>query len=116
MLCTPAVSDDSVIDPPPATKVTGAPKFTKPSWNCTVPVGVPDPGGTAATVTFRVIVCPYVDGFTVVLTCAFVCALPIVSWNGASVFKPQASAARIVIVCVPTGAELLIDTTPAGLT
>ena len=29
----PARENDSVIDPPPATSVTGAPKFTKPSWN-----------------------------------------------------------------------------------
>jgi hypothetical protein len=33
----------------------------------------------------------------------------------ASVFVPQLSVARITIVCVPTGAALLIDTTPVAL-
>ena len=35
-----------------------------PSLNVTVPVGVPDPGATAETVTVKVIDCPKTAGFT----------------------------------------------------
>ena len=38
------------------------------------------------------------------------------NWNVASVTLAQLSTARIVIVCVPTGAALAIVTTPAALT
>ena len=38
-----------------------------------------------------------------------------VSMNVASVVKPQLSVARIVIVCVPTGAAPLMETTPVVL-
>ena len=30
------------------------PKFVPSIWNCTVPVGVPEPGGLAATVAVKV--------------------------------------------------------------
>ena len=36
--------------------------------------------------------------------------------NAASVMEPQLSVARMVIVCKPTVAALLIDTTPAAFT
>lgn len=39
-----------------------------------------------------------------------------VSVNGAFVVEPQLSVAWIVIVCAPTGAALLMDTTPEALT
>src|SRR5438045_247963 len=42
-------------------------------------------------------------------------ALLIVSVKLASVAVPQLSVARIVMVCVPTGAALLINTTPVVL-
>ena len=38
----------------PPTRVTAVPKFVPSIWNCTVPVGVPEPGGLAATVAVKV--------------------------------------------------------------
>ena len=38
---------------PPAS-VTGDPRFTPSTWNCTAPGGVPAPGETAATVAVNV--------------------------------------------------------------
>ena len=46
----------------PATSAV-VPNVVDPSFNVTVPVGVPPPGATAVTVTLNVTVCPNVDGF-----------------------------------------------------
>ena len=44
------------------------PMVVPPSWNVTVPVGVPVPGGTTLTVAFNVTVWPEVEGFGVVVS------------------------------------------------
>ena len=46
----------------------GAPSGLLPSLNCTVPVGVPDPGGIAVTVAVNVTDCPNTEGLTVDVT------------------------------------------------
>jgi hypothetical protein len=40
------------------------PSVVAPSRKVTVPVGVPEAGGTALTVAVNVTVCPNTDGFT----------------------------------------------------
>ena len=46
----------------PPDKVT-VPKLFPSILNCTVPVGVPEPGATALTVAVKVIACPKHEGF-----------------------------------------------------
>jgi len=46
----------------PLLRATGDPKFVTPSLNCTVPVGVPEPGGTAETVAVKVTAWPKEEG------------------------------------------------------
>ncbi len=55
-LCPPTdkVEIGSLVAVPPAS-VTGDPRPFPSTLNCTVPVGVPDPGATALTVTLKVI-------------------------------------------------------------
>jgi len=48
----------------PPDKVTGTPKAMRLSLNTTLPVGVPDPGPTAATVAVKVTGSPNTDGLT----------------------------------------------------
>ena len=59
MLCEPTVKDEMADDVAvPLFKVAGAPRLLVPSLNCTVPVGVPEPGITAETVAVNVTGCP----------------------------------------------------------
>ena len=65
MLCEPTVNDEMADDvAAPLTKVAGVPRLVAPSLNCTVPVGVPEPGNAAETVAVNVTVCPKEDGLT----------------------------------------------------
>ena len=48
---------------PPPLNVIGTPALLPSITNWTVPVGVPDPGATAATVAVKVTLCPLADGF-----------------------------------------------------
>ena len=47
----------------PLLRVTSEPRLLPPSLNCTVPVGVPEPGGTAKTVAVKVTGWPNTEGF-----------------------------------------------------
>ncbi len=53
MVCVPARSDATVIDPLPAVNVA-EPRLVVPSKKVTVPVGVPAPGVVALTVAVNV--------------------------------------------------------------
>ncbi len=56
MLCAPAVNDEMEDEVAvPLLRVTGEPRLLPPSLNCTVPVGVPEPGSAAETVAVKVI-------------------------------------------------------------
>ena len=58
----PTASDDVLIDAVPL--LTGAvPSDVAPSKNCTVPPGLPAPGGLTVTVAVSVTLAPNVDGF-----------------------------------------------------
>src|SRR5262249_50385543 len=48
----------------PPTPTATVPRTTLPSWNVTVPVGVPAPGATAATVAVKVTAWPVTAGLT----------------------------------------------------
>jgi len=63
MLCAPTVNDEMEDEVAvPLLKVTGEPRFVTPSLNCIVPVGVPEPGGSAETVAVKVTAWPKADG------------------------------------------------------
>src|SRR5260370_23343144 len=62
MLCVPIDRDEVVNGAVPLFTVTGEPRFVTPSLNCTVPVGVPEPGGTTETVAVKVTAWPKEDG------------------------------------------------------
>ncbi len=49
-MCCPAEREGEELLATPEFSTTGAPKFTPSIWNCTLPVGVPAPGETVATV------------------------------------------------------------------
>ena len=68
----------------PPLKLTGAPRLDPSMRNWTVPVGVPDPGDTAATVAVKVTFCPKTDGLADEVTPVVVFALFTV-WPPASV-------------------------------
>jgi hypothetical protein len=70
----PALSDDVLnwAVPPLKLTVTGAPPSTA---NCTVPVGVPDPGAVGVTVAVKVTVCPNTEGLADEVTPVVVLAL-----------------------------------------
>ena len=88
MLCVPGDNDviggDAAV---PLLNVTGEPRLATPSLNCTVPVGVPTPRATDATVAVNVVDCPNTKGLAeevsaVVLrarftTCGFVFSDPV---------------------------------------
>jgi len=80
-VCDPTVSVLVLPDAAtPDTSVTGEPKLLPSIVNCTVPLGVPVPGATAATVAVKLTACPYTDGFrldtTVVLLLAGLTTCP----------------------------------------
>jgi len=52
----------------PPTSATGAPKFTSSIVNCTVPVGLPDPGAVAVTAAVKLTGCMKSDGLTLETT------------------------------------------------
>jgi len=62
MACDPCASNDVLNVAFPLTSAD-VPSVVDPSFNVTVPAGVPPPGATAVTVTLNVTVCPNVDGF-----------------------------------------------------
>jgi hypothetical protein len=62
MECDPRASNEVVNVAFPLTSAA-VPSEVVPSFSVTVPMGVPPPGATAATVTLNVTVCPNVDGF-----------------------------------------------------
>ena len=54
MLCVPTLNDEVVNVAEPLLSATGDPRLPAPSLNCTVPVGVPEPGASADTVAVKV--------------------------------------------------------------
>jgi hypothetical protein len=64
MVCVPTDKDDQIKGALPLDKTTALPMLIPSTLNCTDPVGVPDPGGTALTVAVNVTACPETDGFT----------------------------------------------------
>ncbi len=68
MLCAPPDKDEVVSVAEPLLKVTGEPRLVPPSLNCTLPVGVPEPGATADTVAVKVTDCPNTEGLLFELT------------------------------------------------
>jgi hypothetical protein len=81
--------------------------------NCTVPAGVP---ALDVTVAVKVTLWPKFDGFAEEVTEVVVEAFEIVRLKDASVVTPQLSVARIVMVWVPPGRALLMETTPEAFT
>ena len=63
MLWAPTAKDEVLKAADPLFTVTGAPRLVVPSLNCTVPVGVPEPGGTTETVAVKVTGWPNTEGF-----------------------------------------------------
>ena len=66
------------------------------------------------TVAVNVTLCPEVEGFAEEVAAVVVAAFATTRSKEAFVPTPQLSVVRIVIVCVPAGAALLIDTTPGA--
>jgi hypothetical protein len=62
MVCVPTDKDDQIKGALPLDKTTALPMLIPSTLNCTDPVGVPDPGGTALTVALNVTICPTTDG------------------------------------------------------
>ena len=62
MLCAPAGNVDVLQGACPATSATALQSVVAPSLNVTVPLGVPAPGPTAATVAVKVSGWPKTDG------------------------------------------------------
>ena len=75
MLWLPAVRAAVESAALPATSGT-LPRSTKPSKKSTEPVGVPEPGGAAATVAVNVTSCPVVDGLSELATLVVLALLP----------------------------------------
>ena len=75
--------------------VAGLPSALAPSMNCTVPVAVPPPGATVATVAVSVVDWPEVDGLTldatevVVFATVTVCATPADTLAGSALVPPD---------------------------
>ena len=63
MLCAPIDREKAINMAVPLVKAAGGPMLLPTSLNCTVPVGVPDPGGAAATVAVKVTAWPNDEGF-----------------------------------------------------
>ncbi len=63
-----------------------------------MPVGVPAPGATAATVAVNVTCSPMTDGFGEAVTIVVVLALLTVSWNVLTVVWPMLSVTVTVTV------------------
>jgi hypothetical protein len=74
MECDPGASKDVVNIAFPLASVP-VPKTTAPSFKVTVPVGVPLPGATTATVAVNVTVWPKCDGFGEEVSVVVVAAL-----------------------------------------
>ncbi len=68
MLCVPRLNTNVLNAAVPLLNVTGDPRLLPPSWNCTVPVGVPDPGAIADTVAVKVTDWPLTDGLLFEIT------------------------------------------------
>src|SRR5260370_28144667 len=88
MLCAPTVNDEMEDEVAvPLLTVTGEPRFVTPSLNCMVPVGVPEPGGTAETVAVKVTAWPKEDGLLFEVTAV---ALParLTFWLSAGLVPP----------------------------
>jgi hypothetical protein len=68
-VCVPTVSVEMLPDvAEPEASVTGEPKALPSTLNCTVPVAVPVPGATAATLAVKLTAWPYAEGFRVEAT------------------------------------------------
>src|SRR5512144_2738060 len=91
---------------PPGPTAT-VPRTTLPSWNVTVPVGVPDPGATAATLAVKVTAWPVTAGLTDDPRATVVAARLTVSVTAAEVLpvKPPVPAKEAVRACVPTPSD-----------
>src|ERR1700694_2632451 len=84
MLCEPTPAKLSLQVAVPATSAC-APQpamLTPPSWNVTVPVGVPEPGGLAVTVAVKVTLCPDTEGLAEELSAVVVASWPTVCVRG----------------------------------
>jgi hypothetical protein len=58
-VCVPSASVEMLLEvAEPEANVTGEPKALPSIENCTVPLGVPTPGATAATVAVKLTACP----------------------------------------------------------
>src|SRR5437868_15219895 len=98
------VSNCAVNTPPLLANVTGLPRFTPPSWNCTVPLGVPP---ETATVAVKLTLWPKNDGFSDDASEVVVAAL--FTLNPAALLVLLACTLSVgvnaaEIVCVPAGA------------
>ena len=60
---------------------TGPPKFAPSIWNCTLPVGVPDPGRLAATCAVKVTGWPEAEGSAAEPTLVVMLSVETVCWN-----------------------------------
>ena len=90
VLPTGKVETDALVALPPD-KVTALPKFTPLVLNCTVPVGVPEPGGSAVTVAVNVTDCPNTEGLADDVT-----VVVVVSWFIVCVSVPEVLVLKLV--------------------
>ena len=102
---------------PPAPTAT-VPRITLPSWNVTVPVGVPAPGATAATVAVKVTAWPVAAGLTDEPRATVVDARLTVSVTTAEVLsaKLPVPAKEAVSAWLPTPSDTARVAWPAALT
>jgi hypothetical protein len=104
----------------PPDSATGEPKLTPSILNCTVPVGVPDPGALAVAVAVNVTLWPKTDGLADVLM-----AVAVVSWlttcvragDDVLVRKLLSPLYTAVILCEPAARDDVVRVAwPARLT
>ncbi len=103
MLCPPRLNTDVLNVAEPLLSATGEPRLLPPSLNCTVPVGVPDPGGTADTVTVKVTDWPKTEGLLFEVTTVKLLAWLIVCVGSEPVLpvKFVSPLYTAVMLCVP---------------
>src|SRR5438876_418616 len=89
MLCVPTVSDEVAKLAWPEPLSDAVPRMLAPSLKVTVPVGVPTPRATAATVAVNVTDCPETEGFADVITAVMLTAF--LNWI---VFVPGCTSDR----------------------
>jgi hypothetical protein len=76
---------EAVVTTPETPTFTGTPAFVPSIWNCTVPVGVPEPGAVTPTVAVKVTFWPHALELLEVRTAVLVPALLTVCVTAAEV-------------------------------